>query len=95
MRRLSWLLLTLLLAIGLSAQWDADKQHIITNIDQNADTYFGVASEIWNYAELGYQEVKSSSLLQTHLADSGFKIEKGVGDMPTAFVASYGSGSPV
>ena len=54
-----------------------------------------VASSIWNWAEVGYQEVKSSGLLQKELAAAGFKVDAGVAAMPTAFVASWGKGEPV
>jgi aminobenzoyl-glutamate utilization protein B len=54
-----------------------------------------VAQSIWNWAEVGYQEVKSSALLQKELSTAGFKVEAGVAGMPTAFVASWGKGEPV
>lgn len=54
-----------------------------------------IARSIWNWAEVGYQEVKSSALLQKELAAAGFKVEPGVAGMPTAFVASWGKGEPV
>ncbi len=54
-----------------------------------------VAQSIWNWAEVGYQEVKSSALLQKELTTAGFKVEAGVAGMPTAFVASWGKGEPV
>ena len=44
---------------------------------------------------MGYQEEKSAALLQKTLSDEGFSIKKGVAGMPTAFIAEYGSGSPV
>ncbi|MFC1651440.1 amidohydrolase [Candidatus Latescibacterota bacterium] len=50
---------------------------------------------MWQLAEVGYQEVESSSLLQSELARAGFSIEAGVAGIPTAFVASYGQGRPV
>jgi aminobenzoyl-glutamate utilization protein B len=57
---------------------------------------FGQISDaIWSYAELGLQEVRSSKLLADTLEEAGFKVERGVAGMPTAFVASYGSGKPV
>ena len=57
---------------------------------------YGIISDaIWNYAELGMQEFKSSALLIKTLEDEGFKIEKGVSGMPTCFVATWGSGKPV
>ena len=54
-----------------------------------------VAQSIWNWAEVGYQETKSSALLQKELATAGFKVDAGVAGMPTAFVASWGKGDPV
>ncbi len=54
-----------------------------------------IARSIWDWAEVGYQEVKSSALLQKELAQAGFKVEAGVAGIPTAFVASAGSGEPV
>lgn len=54
-----------------------------------------VSDAIWNYAELGMQELKSSALLIKTLEEEGFKVEKGVAGMPTCFVASWGSGKPV
>jgi aminobenzoyl-glutamate utilization protein B len=54
-----------------------------------------VARQIWEYAEVGYQETKSSALLQKELTDAGFTVEAGVAGIPTAFVATSGSGTPV
>ena len=57
--------------------------------------YADIAQQIWDFAEVGYQEQRSSELLQSELRSAGFEIESGVAGMPTAFVASYGAGSPV
>jgi aminobenzoyl-glutamate utilization protein B len=54
-----------------------------------------IAKTLWEYAEVGYQEDKSSELLQSTLAAEGFTIEAGVAGIPTAFVASYGTDGPV
>ncbi len=54
-----------------------------------------VARSIWEWAEVGYQETKSSALLQGELRKAGFRIEAGVAGIPTAFVATAGSGEPV
>ena len=68
---------------------------VLSSIDAHQDQYQSVAQEIWSYAEMGYQEERSSALLQKTLSEEGFIIEAGVADIPTAFVASYGSGGPV
>jgi aminobenzoyl-glutamate utilization protein B len=54
-----------------------------------------VAKQIWRFAEVGYQEAKSSALLQEELRQAGFRVEAGVAEMPTAFVATVGAGTPV
>ena len=54
-----------------------------------------IARTLWDYAEVGYQEERSSALLQATLSAEGFEIEAGVAGIPTAFVARYGSGGPV
>jgi aminobenzoyl-glutamate utilization protein B len=64
-------------------------------VDEKAANYKRVSQQIWNYAELGYHEEKSSALLQAQLKDAGFSVESGVADEPTAFIASYGQGKPV
>ena len=79
----------------LQAQFDNQKQAIVQSIEDKKDDYFSIAKTIWDYAEVGYQEEKSSALLQDKLRESGFSIKKGVAEIPTAFIASYGSGNPV
>ncbi|GGA11251.1 peptidase M20 [Blastomonas marina] len=53
------------------------------------------ALQIWQWAELGYQEERSADLLKSQLREAGFRIEEGVADIPTAFTAEFGSGGPV
>jgi aminobenzoyl-glutamate utilization protein B len=54
-----------------------------------------MARSMWEWAEVGYQETRSSALLQEELKGAGFAVEAGVAGIPTAFVASAGSGKPV
>lgn len=68
---------------------------VLAGLDEKSATYAAVAQEIWQLAEVGYQEHESAARLQTLLADAGFSIEAGVAGIPTAFVASYGEGEPV
>ena len=67
----------------------------IAGIEARRDHYAGVARQIWEWAEVGYQEEQSSELLKAELDAAGFSVESGVAGMPTAFVASYGSGGPI
>lgn len=79
--------------LTLSAQ--KTKKEVLKSLDQKSETYGEISQEIWNLAEMGYQEVKSSALLQKTLEEAGFTIETGVAGIPTAFIAEYGSGSPI
>lgn len=54
-----------------------------------------LSRDVWGFAEIGFKETKSSARLQDDLRKAGFKIETGVAGMPTAFVATAGSGGPV
>jgi aminobenzoyl-glutamate utilization protein B len=80
-------------ALPLTAQ--ASRDAVLAGLDARSDRMTEVAMEIWDLAELGYLETRSSALLQSELSDAGFRVEGGVADMPTAFVATWGSGSPV
>ena len=79
----------------LCQQTAADHQHIFQLVDQHAAHFSATSKTIWDYAELGYHEQKSSALLQQDLKQAGFEIQTGVANEPTAFIASYGQGAPI
>ncbi|MBD2700235.1 amidohydrolase [Spirosoma sp. BT702] len=74
---------------------DSDKQTILADLDKRFPEYAGISKQIWDFAELGYQEEKSAALLVEQLKKEGFDVKTGVAGIPTAFVATYGSGKPV
>lgn len=74
---------------------DALKTAVVQNLQNAYPQYKNIALQIWNHAELGYKEVKSSALLQETLKMEGFTVDAGVAEIPTAFVATFGSGMPV
>ena len=74
---------------------DALKKNVLTDLQNQYDYYKSTALKIWNYSEVGYKEYKSSGLLKQTLRDNGFTVDSGVAEIPTAFVATYGSGKPV
>lgn len=84
-----------LLAPSRGGPDEATARRIARAIDARGGHYAGVARRIWGFAELGYQEAKSSALLQSELTAAGFEVTSGVAGIPTAFVASWGSGPPV
>lgn len=68
---------------------DAQRAALNANVNARAATLASTAKTIWDYSEVGYQEVKSSNLLQSELKKGGFTVTPGVAGMPTAFVASF------
>ncbi|MBU1287389.1 MAG: M20/M25/M40 family metallo-hydrolase, partial [Alphaproteobacteria bacterium] len=94
MRLLAPSLAALALTACAHAQSKGD-QAVLDGVDARYDQTAAIAKQIWDWAEVGYQEEKSSGLLQSTLKDAGFAIEQGVAGIPTAFVASYGSGGPI
>lgn len=85
----------LMMALSFSVIGQKTKKDVIKAIDSRQSEYSTIARQIWGYAEVGFQETRSSALLMETLSNNGFKIEAGVGGMPTAFIASYGQGKPV
>jgi aminobenzoyl-glutamate utilization protein B len=73
----------------------AGKQALYDSIQARDDAAWDAARQIWHWAELGYQEKRSSALLAEMLERAGFEVQRGVAEIPTAFVATLGSGKPV
>ena len=80
----------------LSAAQGGDAAAVVSQFLNAQRTDFEeVALRIWDWAEVGYQEEQSSTLLQEQLTAGGFAVDAGVAGMPTGFVAEWGSGGPV
>ena len=90
-KKFNYLILVLLFGLAEEIYASSIDQNVINHKKQFSD----LAIEIWNHAEMGYQETKSSNLLAYELEKEGFTITKNVADIPTAFIAEYGSGGPV
>jgi aminobenzoyl-glutamate utilization protein B len=71
------------------------KNEVKAILDKSYPSDKATTLALWNWAEVGFKETKSSNLHVQHLQEAGFKVEMGVGGMPTAFVATYGIGKPV
>jgi aminobenzoyl-glutamate utilization protein B len=96
MRRSARLLLALTIALGgLGSPCLAGRGALFESIRSRDDRMWEAALKIWNWAEPGYQEEKSSALLAGILEEAGFKLERGVAEIPTAFTATCGEGKPV
>jgi aminobenzoyl-glutamate utilization protein B len=89
------LLVGLLPAFLSLALAQTSKQDVLKHMDATKGAYEEIALQIWGFAEVGYQETKSSGLLQQQLKQEGFNVRAGVAQIPTAFIASFGSGHPI
>ena len=75
---------------------NADKLVIANGVEARQEKFWKISDAIWSYAELGLEEYRSSKLLADVLEAAGFRVDRGVAGMPTAFVATWsrGSGQP-
>lgn len=72
-----------------------EKKFVFDTVDRNSESIALLVDNIFYFAELGMQEFETSGLMMDLLGKAGFSIQKNLSDMPTGFVASYGSGKPV
>jgi len=72
-----------------------NKEYAFDWIEKNKKLLIEISDKVWEFAELGLIEFKSSALLADELDKHGFRVERGIAGMPTAFVATWGEGKPV
>lgn len=99
-KRLSALIPLLILAPVLGAQQgppplDALKREAVEETDKMQTFTQQMVDQIFSYSELGFQEVETSRYVTGLLEKNGFKVEKGIAGIPTAWFATYGTGKPV
>ncbi|MBI1850208.1 MAG: amidohydrolase, partial [Planctomycetes bacterium] len=89
----------LALSIGVAASALAadvkKKEDVVRSVDAHKSELVSLSDQIWGFAETALRETKSSKVLADFAEKQGFKVERGVCGMPTAFVASFGSGKPI
>src|SRR5580700_4448374 len=86
-------------SLGLDArqagQLPALKQEAATEVDKLQTLTQQMVDEIFSFSELGFQEYETSRYVTGILEKNGFRLEHGIAGVPTAWVATYGSGKPV
>ncbi len=95
--KLMMLWLTVLLFVSPvegQAKWTANKKAVVASVKKHEKELTSISDNIWSYAELSLAEHQSSKALSDYAEKNGFKVERGVAGMPTAIVATYGSGRP-
>lgn len=96
MKRIITTALLLLISLSLFAQKiNKNKRSAISTIEKHQEKLISASDSIWALAETAFEENVSAEILASMAEDNGFKVDRGVAGMPTAFVATYGSGKPV
>ncbi|WP_425589997.1 amidohydrolase [Flagellimonas algarum] len=73
----------------------SSKKKVISSIENHESDLIAISDSIWELAETAFNESGSSRILADYAEKNGFNVKRGVADIPTAFTAVYGSGSPV
>jgi aminobenzoyl-glutamate utilization protein B len=82
-------------ARGQGPKLDDLKQEALADVESQRRFTQQMVDQIFSFSELGFQEFETSRYLTALLEKNGFQVERGVAGIPTAWIASYGSGKPV
>jgi aminobenzoyl-glutamate utilization protein B len=78
-----------------SSRLDTLKKEAVADVDQMKDFSAQMVDQVFSYGELGFQEFETSRYLIDILKKNGFQIKEGISNVPTAWIATWGSGKPV
>ncbi|MGY8913707.1 MAG: amidohydrolase, partial [Flavobacteriales bacterium] len=95
MNKIILLMVLMASASVFSQKMNSNKKAIIASVERHEEALIRISDSIWALAETAFEEQQSSKILADYAEKNGFKVERGVAGIPTAFVATYGSGSPV
>ncbi len=98
MRKLLFLILGMAMITPMAVaqkKTSKSKLAVINSVEEHQAEYIDMSDKIWSYEEVAFEETQSAKLLADYAAAQGFTVERGVAGIPTAFTATYGSGSPV
>ena len=82
-------------ALAQGNNLSANKQSILNSIAKHQNELIELSNKVWAFAETAMKEKQSSKVLADYAETQGFKVERGVAQIPTAFIATYGSGKPI
>lgn len=72
-----------------------NKQQALQSVNKHESELVDLSDRVWQYAETAMKETRSSKVLMDYAEKQGFRIQRNVADIPTAFIAEYGSGKPI
>ncbi len=94
------LLLTLCFTGSVSAQTKPvkipeNKKLVLASVDKHQQELINLSDSVWKFAETALKEKQSAKILADYAEKNGFNVRRGVAEMPSAFIAEYGSGKPI
>jgi len=96
MKRLLFILCCFGMTLSFSQnKLSKNKKAVIASVEKHKQNLIKISDDIWALAETAFEEHQSSKILADYAESQGMTVERGVAGMPTAFVATYGSGKPV
>lgn len=99
MKQVTAFLCCLSIVFCLSSQtnnkFSANKQFIINSVEKHRNELIALSDSVWTFAESALKEKHSAKILADYAEAQGFKVTRGVAEMPTAFIAEFGSGKPI
>ena len=86
--------LAMLSSLGIGASIKK-KEEAVASVEKHKVEIIELSDQVWGFAETALLEVRSAKVLGDYAEKQGFKVERGVAGLPTAFVATYGDGRPI
>lgn len=93
--KLGGLLLLFCTLAANAAAPSATKRAVVASVERHGVELIDTSDQIWEFAETALREHRSSKLLADFAEKQGFTVTRNVSGMPTAFLASFGSGKPI
>lgn len=96
MKKIHFTSLLLIVSLSVSAQkMSSSKKAVVASVEKHKTELIRISDSIWAMAETAFNETGSAEVLAAYAEKNGMTVTRGVADIPTAFTATYGSGSPV
>jgi aminobenzoyl-glutamate utilization protein B len=72
-----------------------NKKAVLASVEKHQQELINLSDSVWKFAETALKESQSANILADYAEKNGFTVKRGVAEMPTAFIAEYGSGKPI
>src|SRR5215510_7787133 len=76
-------------------KFKTNKLSVLTSVENHQQELIKLSDQVWTFAETALAEKQSSKVLADYAEAQGFNVKRGVAEMPSAFIAEFGSGKPI